>query len=155
MLYVLFIGLCFCWTRKGVYWMLTKSQLAATQTTCNKEVYLVFEELNIHPLEDNKAFVFHKHDSNTLKQFRLHHRHRCHENSNLIFMVFLFWIVFPFLLHHLLHHIHNTYCTRYCQNNRWLIVYTVLKTSHSVTSVQSLINTVLPNTYWLLAWITC
>lgn len=80
-------------------------------------------------LEDNK------HDSSTLKQFSLHYRHRCQKNSNLILMVFLFWVVFPFLLHHLLHHIHNTYYTRYCQNNRQLIVYLVLKTSHNVANI--------------------
>lgn len=86
-----------------------KANLLQHKQLVIKKVQFVFEELHIHPLEDNKAFVFHKHHSNTLKQFRLHHRHRCHENSDLILVVFLFWIVFPFLFHHLLHHIHNTY----------------------------------------------
>lgn len=57
-----------------------------------------------------------------------------------------------FLFDFFTHFITYTTCTTiYCQNNRWLILWSVLKTSHNPTGVQSLINTALPKACWLLA----
>lgn len=110
-----------------------KANLLQQKQSIIKKVWFLFKELHIHALKDNKAFVFHKHHSNTLKHLRLNHTHGCNENSNLILTVFLVWIALPFFFLQPLLNIHNTYYK--ILPKQQMTVWPVLKTSYNLAII--------------------
>lgn len=87
---LLYCFMLLLWTRKLVYWMLKERPTYCSNNNPIKKVWFLFKQLHIHPLKDNKAFVFHKHHSNALKHLRLNHRQGYNElklNSHHIFVL--------------------------------------------------------------------